>query len=79
MIDVERQVRAVIAGEANAIRCPYCEYEWKLETGMGHACCMKMAEAVNAVLDHIEFNGEMEKLDRVMNHLSDMQAKEISN
>lgn len=73
VINIEQQVRAMIAGGIAAIlRCPFCGGESRIGSGKG-LCCEAAAMIVNAVVDRIEFDDGMAIVDRVMNRLESLQ------
>ena len=69
VVEVERQVRAMVAGDQEAtFSCPYCglvsdEFNELL-------CCDEAAAVVNAVLDHIEHLERAETVERAMENLA---------
>lgn len=79
VLSVEQQIRRFVNGEATEITCPYCELVWVPTSEDAYACCMKMADVMEAVLDYIETAEQLEHVDRVMNKLADMQSKAVLN
>ena len=68
ILEVERQTRAIAAGEASLFRCPFCGQSAIPENG--GLCCYEAAEVVEAVLDHVEFKNNMENVARIMDRFS---------
>ncbi len=64
VIDAERQVRAIAAGQLQEIHCPFCGLT--TPGGMEMLCCENLADIVNAVLDHLEVKQSFEIIDRVL-------------
>lgn len=82
VLNLEQQVMAIInraadvAGSTQQIICPFCG----LATFYGQVlCCNEAAEVIDAVLDHIEFKQGIERVERVMNHVADMQSHALLN
>jgi len=78
VLEVERQVRAIIsADEPLALVCPFCEQI--TEPGCDMLCCNEAAEVVDAVLNYIETEAQLEVVDRVMNRWAKMQSRVLVN
>ncbi|MDE2103201.1 MAG: hypothetical protein KGL39_38500 [Patescibacteria group bacterium] len=77
VIEVERQVRAMIAGEQEPkFTCPFCAM---VSVDGQFLCCPEAAEVISAVLDHIEHLGRCEVIERTMDHFEAMKAKAALN
>ena len=68
VLNVEAQVREIVAGERTEIFCPFCGL-----TTVGSVevlCCNELSEVVLAVLNHIEFKRQTEILEQTMDRLA---------
>lgn len=72
VLNIERQVRAIAAGEAEAFDCPFCGLSSSPKEGA--LCCFEAAEIVEAVLNHIDFKEAMQMADRVMDRFVGMTS-----
>lgn len=69
VLDAERQVRAMLAGEQDpTFCCPFCSVVTNEFNGM--LCCNEAAEVVTAVLDHVEHIERCEVVEKTMDRLS---------
>lgn len=64
---VERQVRAVRAGELTEITCPYCGLGVKMD---GIFCCETIYLAIDAVLERLDVNESIDFINRVTDNAS---------
>ena len=64
VLDVERQVREIVAGHVQELHCPFCGEVSKPE--MDLLCCENAAELVLAITTRIEVGEKLNVLDRVM-------------
>lgn len=67
LAEVERQVRAIRAGEISEISCPYCGLGVKMD---GVFCCPTLTTAIDAVLERLQVNDALEFIDRVTDNAS---------
>lgn len=73
VLDVERQLRAMISGQQEpTFTCPFCntisnEFNELL-------CCQEAADTINAVLDHIDFKQAVERAEVVMEKVDKMRS-----
>lgn len=65
--DVERQVRAIRAGDLNEITCPYCGLFVKMD---GVFCCPTLTAAIDAVLERLQVNEAIDFVHRVTDNAS---------
>lgn len=72
VLEAERQVREVVAGERSEIVCPYCGL---LSLPNQMLCCDEMSTVIHAVLDHIEHLERSEGVKRMLDRLDHMKAK----
>ena len=68
VLDVERQVREIVAGQRTEITCPFCGLT--TPGGIDMLCCDELSEVVLAVLNHVEFKQQTEVLERVMDRVA---------
>ena len=77
IMDIERQIRAMEAGELTDFYCPFCKVV--TTEGNGILCCNEAAEVINAILDYIEFKQGVELIDQIMDRFSAAESKVILN
>lgn len=77
VLDVERQVRAMLSGEQEAkFTCPFCT----MTSDIGQfLCCGPAGEVINAVLDHIEHLERCDTVEHAMERMEAMRAKALLN
>ncbi len=73
VLEAERQVREVVAGQRGEIECPFCGLFSIRENDI--LCCDRMADVTHAVLDHIEHLERSEGVKRMLDRLDTMHAK----
>jgi hypothetical protein len=77
VIDVDRQIHAMLAGEQTDFQCPFCNLT--TSEGEGILCCDEAAEVINAILDHLEHMERCEIVERAMDRLHSMPSRVILN
>jgi hypothetical protein len=77
VLDVERQVRAMIDGQQTDFHCPFCDLI--TTEGEGILCCDEAADVVTAVLDHIEHLERCEVVEQAMDRFSSGGSRIILN
>jgi hypothetical protein len=75
VLEVERQVRAMVAGEQEPIlTCPFCT----MVSAQGQfLCCPEAAEVIGLVLDHMEHIERVDMIDKTLDRLASMTAKSL--
>ena len=67
VVNVETQIRAMLAGEQTDFTCPYCNAD--TTEGNGILCCNEAADVINVILDHIEHLEQVALVDQVFNQV----------
>ena len=76
VIEADRQIHAMLAGELSELSCPFCGQVTPIN---GDGCCKEMADVIFAVLNHRQFKKQkalMEQIaEKIGNYIPDYTEK----